>query len=213
MTQVDIRHVVDLVYGEHVDRPSGEELMAARRVLERPGMTTDKVRLMLIIVGSSPRFWGPMFDTACARGYGVRRLEEQLKGLDLAVARDPSAPGNRAADAAYNPLPRTPEQEAEHEAIVSQIEMTQTEKVHAVQQPWRDLIAEAESRGLTGPAMSRWVFREYERRTGKTGIAVIANRMLDSLVLKAGTGTPVFDPPKAPREPAYDDEPMPGEEP
>lgn len=158
----DARRIIDLVYGDPVQKPATEEVAAARRVLSVPGVTVESVRLMMLIVGSSPRFWGPMFETACSRGYGMRRLEDQLKGIQLALSRDPSAPGNRAADAAYGEYedPRGPEVE-EH------VEQTLAQKTAAVQQPWKDLIAEGMALGLRERRLFDWVMDQRAKRTGK----------------------------------------------
>lgn len=157
VSQADIRQVVDLVYGEHVANPSGEELSAAKRVLHHEGMTTNKVRLMMLIAGSSPNYFAPMFETACARGFGVRKLESQLAGLTLALRKDPSAPGNRAAEEAYHEKPDTPEQAEIKANLAKSFAKLQAD----VQKPWADLIEQARKEGLTGPRLARWVFAKY----------------------------------------------------
>lgn len=163
VTQVDIRHVIDLVYGQHVERPSGEELTAAKRVLEVEGVTTNTVRLMMLIVGTSQRFWAPMFETAAARGWAARKLEQQLPGLQHAVSKDPSAPGNRAGEAAYHETPKTDEDIEQ----IKTIELTTAQKIDAVQAPWRALIDQAHREGLRGLAMSKRVAELRSKQTGK----------------------------------------------
>lgn len=56
-------------------------------------------------------------------------------------------------------------------------ERTFAQKVAAVEEPWKDLIEEAHALGLTGPAMSRWVFAERARRTGQPPIETGFQRM------------------------------------
>jgi hypothetical protein len=165
--------LIDCVYGSAQKSYSPEDVSAARRLLARPGFTLAKASLLMAIVSSS-RFWEPVI-------VSVEKLELHLdKLLDL-LAKDPSAPGNRAAEAGYQPY-----QDPAGEAPREQAKQTNEQKREAALAPWRELVAEAHARGLTGLAMSRWVFAERERRTGVKGIAVAANKILDAIVSKAG---------------------------
>lgn len=157
------RACVNMVYGEPVLQASGDESAAARRVMSIPGMTVDTVRLMMLIVGSSPRYWAPMFETACARGWGVRQFEKQLAGLRLALSRDPSAPGNRAGEEAYHEKPKTPEDVE----ILGRLEKTRAQLVAETQGPWLELIDEAKALGLRGPRLFDWVMTQRSERTGR----------------------------------------------
>lgn len=183
------RTAIQMVYGEPVLKPSGEEFSAARRVMSQPGMTVETVRLMMLIVGTSDRWWGPMFETACARGYGMRKFEEQLQGLRLALKRDPSAPGNRAAAEAYVEKPKTDEDRH----IAATLNRTFAEKVAAVQQPFGDLIDAARANGLRGTAMFDWVMTERAKQTGRDRSDYPISKNLARGIAKA-PGEPVSSP-------------------
>lgn len=168
-----MKAVIDCVHGAPLQTYPGSEMSAAKRLVDQHGITPQRASKIMAFC-TAHRIWGGVVVT-------VEKLELHLAKILAEMSKDPNAdgdlPGWQAHQTYEDPAGDAPRELAEK---------TNAEKIAAAQQPWRDLIDEAHARGLTGLAMSRWVFAERERRTGKPGIAVAANKMLDAIVSKAG---------------------------
>lgn len=171
MTIENQKRLLHIVYGEKRDTWQLSELSCAKRLLALPGMTLDRVGLLMAIVSSS-KHWESIIVSA-------EKLELHLDKLNGLLAKDPSAPGNRSGEEAYHSKPDTDDQVEWKKRTTAE----RAAKVEAVQKPLRELIAQARAKGLHGKDVGRWVFAERRRRAGEA--AGDAPELLGAFVAQA----------------------------
>ena len=153
MSKTPAQLVVDCVHGEPPPTYTGDEIGAARRILDQKGITPQRISSVMAWV-TSHRRWPGIVVNVC-------KLELHLAAILVEMAGDRGGNAIPQAEAPYvDPTP--PELQGQLHASLD----TEEAKRRAVRQEWWDLIEEAHRLGLKGPEMSRWVFKKRAELKG-----------------------------------------------
>ncbi len=153
---------------------SAPERAAAQALVEHHGWTAARASFIAEWLDASD-FWRGKLTSIADVMRNVQAITEQSGAAKQTADR----PGWEGYQPYQDPTP--PEMADEKEELLATLE----QKRAAVRAPWEDLVEEAQALGLKGVQMSRWVFAERERRTGRPSVAT---KMLDAFVKGAKAG-------------------------